>query len=393
MGVIAVEPRITEQIRPADPANDNSKEEVFAKAPLVWFPASSYKTAQVIADLRAEDLPLMVFANWRGFSGGMTDMFDEILKFGSMIVDNLRHFDQPVFVYLPPFATLRGGAWVVVDSQVNARVIEMYAAPTSRGGVLEAEGTAEIKFRKADLLRSMHRLDDSLLQLVADQNTTKTTLHQLRGTSEPDAKNESHSVAQLEQKLAELKRSIAAREQSLLPYYHTVATHFCDLHDTPGRMKAKKVIRDIVPWAESRAYFYWRLRRRLAEADVVRKIIAISRGPSLNTPSRSVAPGQIDEDLQWKKAMKQLSDWQAEDCKLATAQSDTKVGQADRAVVEWLIANEETITARVDSLRVQRVQELAQSDSFLQSMAQLFADLAPEQRSRVQAAVTEKLRR
>ena len=35
----------------------------------------------------AEDLPLIIFANWRGFSGGMQDMFDEVLKFGSYIVD------------------------------------------------------------------------------------------------------------------------------------------------------------------------------------------------------------------------------------------------------------------------------------------------------------------
>lgn len=37
----------------------------------VWFPDSSYKTAQVIKDFNREQLPLMIFANWRGFSGGM----------------------------------------------------------------------------------------------------------------------------------------------------------------------------------------------------------------------------------------------------------------------------------------------------------------------------------
>ena len=45
--------------------------------------------------------------------------------------------------------------------------------------------------------------------------------------------------------------------------------HFADLHDTPGRMKAKGVIRRQVQWAESRSFFYWRLRRRLQEFDVV----------------------------------------------------------------------------------------------------------------------------
>jgi acetyl-CoA carboxylase carboxyltransferase component len=37
----------------------------------VWFPDSAFKTAQAIRDFNRERLPLMVFANWRGFSGGM----------------------------------------------------------------------------------------------------------------------------------------------------------------------------------------------------------------------------------------------------------------------------------------------------------------------------------
>jgi acetyl-CoA carboxylase / biotin carboxylase 1 len=55
-------------------------------------------------------------------------MFDEVLKFGSMIVDALVAYQQPLFVYIPPFAELRGGAWVVVDSTINADVMEFYAA-------------------------------------------------------------------------------------------------------------------------------------------------------------------------------------------------------------------------------------------------------------------------
>ena len=37
----------------------------------MWFPDSAFKTAQAINDFNREGLPLMVFANWRGFSGGM----------------------------------------------------------------------------------------------------------------------------------------------------------------------------------------------------------------------------------------------------------------------------------------------------------------------------------
>lgn len=37
----------------------------------VWYPDSSYKTAQAINDFNMEELPLIIIANWRGFSGGM----------------------------------------------------------------------------------------------------------------------------------------------------------------------------------------------------------------------------------------------------------------------------------------------------------------------------------
>ena len=33
--------------------------------------------------LYREGLPCIIFANWRGFSGGQRDMFDEVLKVGS----------------------------------------------------------------------------------------------------------------------------------------------------------------------------------------------------------------------------------------------------------------------------------------------------------------------
>ncbi len=41
------------------------------------------------------------------------------MQAGSLIVDNLRTYGQPVIVYLPPGAELRGGAWVVIDGQIN----------------------------------------------------------------------------------------------------------------------------------------------------------------------------------------------------------------------------------------------------------------------------------
>ena len=55
------------------------------------------------------------------------DMYEEVLKYGSMIVDALRVYKQPIFIYLPPHGELRGGAWVVVDPTINPSQMEMYA--------------------------------------------------------------------------------------------------------------------------------------------------------------------------------------------------------------------------------------------------------------------------
>ena len=60
------------------------------------------------------------------------DMYDQVVKFGAYIVDNLRDYKQPIFVYIPPFGELRGGAWVVIDATINEDYMEMYADPESR---------------------------------------------------------------------------------------------------------------------------------------------------------------------------------------------------------------------------------------------------------------------
>ncbi|CAN0446954.1 unnamed protein product, partial [Hapterophycus canaliculatus] len=51
-----------------------------------------------------------------------------------------------------------------------------------------------------------------------------------------------------------------------------VAVQFADLHDTPGRMEARGAVRKVVPWSASRTFFFWRLRRRLAEFDLRKQV-------------------------------------------------------------------------------------------------------------------------
>ncbi|KAM9743976.1 acetyl-CoA carboxylase isoform 2-T2 [Menidia menidia] len=255
LGVIAVETRTSEVTVPADPANLDSESKVLQQAGQVWFPDSAFKTAQAICDFNREHLPLMVFANWRGFSGGMKDMYDQVLKFGAYIVDGLHDFHQPVLVYIPPQAELRGGSWVVIDPTINPLCMELYADRESRGGVLEAEGTVEIKFRRKDLLKTMRRLDSVYASIVEQLASPELSDKQCK----------------------ELEAKLRAREEFLLPIYHQVAVQFVDLHDTPGRMQEKGVITDILDWKTARTFFYWRLRRLLLEQVVKCEILQANK--------------------------------------------------------------------------------------------------------------------
>jgi len=209
MGVIAVETRTIERVVPADPANPSSFEQRIMEAGQVWYPNSAYKTAQAIFDFNREGLPLIIFANWRGFSGGQQDMYDEVLKQGSKIVDGLSSYKQPVFVYIVPNGELRGGAWVVLDPSINSEQMEMYADVDARAGVLEPEGVVEIKLRRDKVLALMERLDSIYASLKRDSKDTSKSA------------DERASAA----------ASLVKRETFLQPTYKQIALLYADLHE------------------------------------------------------------------------------------------------------------------------------------------------------------------
>ena len=184
-------------------------------------------------------------------------MSGEILKFGSMIVDALREYEHPIYIYFPPFGELRGGSWVVVDPTINEEKMTMFSDPEARGGILEPAGIVEIKFRLADQLKAMHRIDPQLQMLDAELES-----------ADSDADT------------ADIKDQIAAREELLKPVYLQAATEFADLHDKTGRMKAKGVIKEAVPWAESRKYFFYLAKRRIAQDNYVAQLKAAGESTS-----------------------------------------------------------------------------------------------------------------
>ncbi|KZV44505.1 Acetyl-CoA carboxylase 1 isoform 1 [Dorcoceras hygrometricum] len=272
VGIVAVETQTMMQVIPADPGQLDSHERVVPQAGQVWFPDSASKTAQALMDFNREELPLFILANWRGFSGGQRDLFEGILQAGSTIVENLRTYTQPVFIYIPMMGELRGGAWVVVDGKINPDHVEMYAEQTARGNVLEPEGLIEIKFRTRELLECMSRIDPQLIALKKKLLESRTTA--------------AHET------LEDLHKQIKAREKQLLPLYTQIATKFAELHDTSLRMAAKGVIKEVVEWKKSRSFFYRRLRRRIVEFELVKSL-------------RDAAGQQLD----YKSAIDMIKNW------------------------------------------------------------------------------------
>ncbi|KAG9291426.1 hypothetical protein G9A89_021845 [Geosiphon pyriformis] len=318
MGVIAVETRSLEHLVPADPANTDSREQMFTEAGQVWYPNSAYKTAQAINDFnKGEELPLIIFANWRGFSGGQRDMYNEILKYGAYIVDALANYKRPVFVYIIPNGELRGGAWVVIDPAINKTYMEMYADTKSRAGVLEPEGIVEIKFRRPQLLATMERLDPTYRLLKKSIDVP--------------------NLSEIE--LQDIKTRLDARERELLPVYSQIALQFAELHDTPGRMKVKGAVRKVLEWKQSRRFFYWRVQRRLHEEYMLKKL------------------ADANPLLTREQTRQHMINWFHTD-----VDANTDWEEADRDVVGWFenmigIANNSTTSSSLLKSRINKLRD------------------------------------
>ncbi|RKO91753.1 acetyl-CoA carboxylase [Blyttiomyces helicus] len=365
VGVISVETRSTESVVWADPADETSQERTTTEAGQVWYPNSAFKTAQAINDFnKGEQLPLIIFANWRGFSGGQSDMYREVLKYGAHIVDALRDYRQPVFIYV--VGELRGGAWVVVDPSINPDMMEMYAEENSRGGVLEPEGIVEIKFRRPQLLATLERLDAryrDLKHALADPSTNTT-----------DSRRS-------------IEEAIEAREKELLPILHQSAVHFADLHDRAGRMQAKGVVRRVVAWRGARRYFYWRLLARISEDSVVAAIRAadpvVTRAEAREKLARWQA--QDVEDAEGGEGEARVRD----DAEGGALEVAVEVDSRDAVLVRWLDSARSRIDRRVEDLRVAAVQREMRrlverdADAAIEELIRLAEKLAPEARRQV----------
>jgi len=196
---------------------------------------------------------------------------------------------------------------VVVDPTINPQMMEMYADEESRGGVLEPEGMVGLKYRKERQLETMARLDPAYGEL-------KRRLLEKGLTA---------------QEQTEIKNKMTERENLLLPVYMQIALQYSDLHDRAGRMRAKGVIRQPLQWAQARRFFYWRLRRRLNEEYVLKRM-ASAQSSELQNRSQNL--------------------------KLAEAWSGIpKFASDDMSVALWYEENRKIISEKIEAMKSEAI--------------------------------------
>jgi biotin carboxylase/acetyl-CoA carboxylase carboxyltransferase component len=162
-GLIYNDPDCQPKFIPCDPSDLDSSKKIIMQSPNVLYPDTSYKISKTIQNVAVEGLPLLIIANWRGFSGGTRDMYNNVLDFGSMIVSELSSFTNKIYLYIPEHAQLRGGSMVVFSKSINPTNISFCVHQNSNINVLEPNATKELKFKTNDEMKysNLYNLNSS----------------------------------------------------------------------------------------------------------------------------------------------------------------------------------------------------------------------------------------
>lgn len=200
--------------------------------------------------------------------------------------------------------------------------MEMYADVDSRGGVLEPEGIVGIKYRQEKQLETMARLDPIYNELH-------------RESMDKDISKEDAQV---------LKKKMAERAETLKPVYLQIALQFADLHDRAGRMEAKGTIRHPLEWKSARRFFYWRLRRRLSEEVLLKRMATASSGGINGKQSHPSSSQSIETK---EKNLGLLKSW--------SGLLDKEFEHEDRKVADYYEGKRKEIYAKVDGMKTEGV--------------------------------------
>ena len=218
----------------------------------------------------------------------------------------------------------------------------MYADEDARGGVLEPEGIVNIKFRRDKQLETMARLDPTYGELRRSLTDKSLSVDQL----------------------SDIKVKMTEREQLLLPVYSQISLQFADLHDRAGRMEAKGTIRHALQWKNARRFFYWRLRRRLNEESILKKLATVAlRG----------VPSSREQQLEMLQAWTSIGPFERD----------------DRSVAMWYEENRKEVHGKIEALKAEGIAfEVASllrnnKDGGLKGIRQVLGMLPVEERESV----------
>lgn len=241
--------------------------------------------------------------------------------------------------------------------------MEMYADVDARGGVLEPEGIVNIKYRRDKQLDTMARLDPQYGELRRAAADSSLTTEQLQ----------------------DVKAQMAQREEQLLPVYLQIALQFADLHDRAGRMEAKGAIRQPLSWQNARRFFYWRLRRRLSEEMIVKRMVTAKATPTPRNGASGAIPstGAVHPSPESPRAahLRDLRSW--------TGMLEDELEHDDRKVATWYEENKKLVQSKIEALRTDGVASevaallIGNKEGGLRGVQQVLSMLPAEERENV----------
>ena len=136
-----------------------------------------------------------------------------------------------------------------------------------------------------------------------------------------------------------IKAKMTEREKLLGPVYQQIAIQFADLHDRAGRMEAKGTIRMPLKWSNSRRFFYWRLRRKLSEEVLLKRLASTTLTGTPTSPISAMA--------QKENSMAMLKTW--------SGMLDVEFEKDDRKVAEWYESHRKDVYAKIDGVKTEGV--------------------------------------
>jgi acetyl-CoA carboxylase/biotin carboxylase 1 len=205
--------------------------------------------------------------------------------------------------------------------------------------------------------------------------------------------------------ISSLRLRIKGREEALMGACLQVATTFADLHDTPGRMAAMGAIHGVVPWRRARAFFYWRLRRRLAELAFIARLRRAAPTMSLadatallqswfaESASAPAAASGLHLQQLFTLPSAAAHGGSAGSGRSALASQLSALWRDDVKVLRWLADTRDTLEARARSLRRDNIADTVLSlgmedpSAVVSGVMALLARLPPDQREAALASL------